>query len=65
MVLLNNGCLSVSRNNNYKVTACNSDDPTQSFKILPIYNKTDYNNHLDKTSRRLIYLGELKYPFPS
>ena len=29
----------------------------------PIYNKTEYKNHLDKNSRRLINLGELKYPF--
>ena len=63
MLLLNNGCLSVSRDNNYKVEACNSDDPNQSFKIQPIYNKTEYKNHLDKNSRRLINLGELKYPF--
>ena len=63
MILLNNGCLSVSRDNNYKVEACNSDDPNQSFKIQPIYNKTEYKNHLDKNSRRLINLGELKYPF--
>lgn len=63
MLLLNNGCLSVSRDNNYKVTACNSDDPNQSFKIQPIYNKTEYKNNLDKNSRRLINLGEIKYPF--
>ena len=63
MLLLNNGCLSVSRDNNYKVEACNSDDPNQSFKIQPIYNKTEYKNHLDKNSRRLINPGELKYPF--
>ena len=63
MILLNNGCLSVSRDNNYKVEACNSNDPNQSFKIQPIYNKTEYKNHLDKNSRRLINLGELKYPF--
>lgn len=63
MLLLNNGCLSVSRDNNYKVAACNSDDPNQSFKIQPIYNKTEYKNNLDKNSRRLINLGEIKYPF--
>ena len=63
MLILNNGCLSVSRDNNYKVEACNSNDPNQSFKIQPIYNKTEYKNNLDKNSRRLINNVDLKFPF--
>jgi hypothetical protein len=61
-LLVNDGCIEVSPENDYNIKKCNVNNKGQIFKLEHIFNETEYRNSLDKAFPQLSKLDKVHYP---
>ena len=62
-ILVNDGCLKVTPENDYMIVPSNIHDKGQHFKFEHIFNEVEYRNRLSKSFPQLNDLGNVYYPF--
>ena len=64
-VYINNKCLKVDCDGNYSLSECKDNDKSQLFSVNQIYDKSEYENQLEKMnhSNKDFNLKKQKYPF--
>lgn len=62
-VKANEGCISVTPENNYNIVPCDVNDIGQHFELEHVFNETEYRNRMNKAFPQLGDLGGVHYPF--
>ena len=62
-VKANNGCVSVTPENDYNIVPCDINDKGQHFEFDHVFNETEYRNRMNKAFPQLGELGGVHYPF--
>lgn len=57
------GCISVTPENDYNIVPCDINDKGQHFEFDHIFNETEYRNRMNKAFPQLGNLGKVYYPF--
>lgn len=61
-VMMNNGCLKVTPENDYNVVPCDLNDKGQEFKLEHVFNEKEYRGSMDKAFPQISNLGKVHYP---
>lgn len=61
-VMMNNGCLKVTPENDYNVVPCDLNDIGQQFKLEHLFNEREYRGSMDKAFPQISNLGNVHYP---
>jgi hypothetical protein len=62
-VKANDGCVSVTPENDYNVVPCDVNDKGQHFELDHVFNETEYRSRMNKAFPQLSDLGGVHYPF--
>lgn len=62
-VRVNDGCLAVTPENDYYIAKPNINDKSQHFRLIHIFNETEYRKNMSKAFPQLAELGSVHYPF--
>lgn len=62
-IMVNNGCLKVTPENDYMIVPSDINDKGQHFKFEHIFNEVEYRNRMSKAFPQLATLGNVHYPF--
>lgn len=61
-VMMNNGCLRVTPENDYNIVPCDINDKNQEFRLEHIFNEQEYRGSMDKAFPQISNLGKVHYP---